>query len=109
VDRPPLEDLQHIFYSAFVPGAAELSADISDLLLELKTQALLTRLAAQGQTSPNELLVEQVFLGDLEDQLRQRHPDSDLTECEEGLLASAQAKKEFLLESFNESCFQSKF
>jgi hypothetical protein len=85
------------FLEAFLAEDAELSSDLEEIFLGLKTQLFLSSLKEAGRQKSGGQLLDEIFLGDLEDRLRERRSSAELTARDQDFLASSQARKEALL------------
>ncbi|KAI1855782.1 hypothetical protein JX265_012227 [Neoarthrinium moseri] len=92
-------DLERIFVSTFIPYGQQMSAQVAELYLGLKTQMFLT-LLEEEQTKPRDQVLEELFVTNQKSALENHHPDLPLSQAEIDFLANAEERKTML---FNES------
>ncbi len=93
----PLIDVHDHFLMAFLPESGAMSEELSSLFLDLKLQTCVSEVLQEPDTDARAKVVERIFPEDLEDQLKQLHPESALSDCETSFLAQAKAGKDSLL------------
>jgi protein TBF1 len=97
-DKPSaLSRLHSNFLEIVVPEAGSLSGTVSELFLSLKTQVFMKALAEEGSQKPKDQLAQEIFLGGLEEKLRSRSADLELSPTDQGFLASIDIRKDMLL------------
>jgi hypothetical protein len=75
---------------------SELSADVEELLLGLNVQVGIREFPHEGGAEAKEQFLEELFVGLLEERLRERRSSADLSPMDHDLLASAQTRMEAL-------------
>lgn len=89
-------ELYNNFFSIILRSGADLSSEVADLFLAVKTQAVIDSVAKGVQETPIDQIIEKTFPIHLDQILRDRRGASDLTPTEQALAASCQARKDAL-------------
>ncbi|KAI2467257.1 telomere repeat binding factor-domain-containing protein [Annulohypoxylon bovei var. microspora] len=89
-----LEEIDQHFLRIFVPENQEVSRDVADVYLGLKTQLFLAVLEADGMAK--DQLLDELFVTRLENSLQEHHPNLPLSIAEYEFITNAKARKAML-------------
>ncbi len=98
-DDVPLIDVHDHFLMTFLPESGTLTKELAVLFLSLKHRTLAAELVQLPDREQRGAFLERLFPANLEDQLRQLHPELPLSEHEMTFLKDMMAAKEQLLEA----------
>ncbi|KAI8630940.1 hypothetical protein F5Y19DRAFT_483583 [Xylariaceae sp. FL1651] len=90
-----LEEVNNNFLHIFVPEGRELTHDVAELYLGLKTQLFLAVLESDTEKTRDQLL-EELFVTGVEYSLEAHHPAFPLTVSELGFIANSKGRKAML-------------
>ncbi|CAM1509963.1 Fc.00g002980.m01.CDS01 [Cosmosporella sp. VM-42] len=95
-DRISYSQAHNNFHSIFRGQISDLSPEITELYLELKTQLAIESLIAKPAEQQINDYLNEVLLNGLEEKLRGLHGGFELTEADQNLVSSVQLRKEVL-------------